>query len=377
MVTATTQSFDVTGTAEEVLNRLYKQLPNKPYVGNQNKVFNKITNKDTAVRYSEYIQLPTNKRHYIAFDLDYEGAGEIAAYNTPPTITIINLENYHAQALYELQEPVLMPLKNNCADWIRAKPINYYKAVKTAGTAKLNADAGFNGTNIKNPFNPKWQVFTWDITYTLDELADVFKLQPEIKYDPKAHLIYGGRNDELFHESRFWAYRYVVSYSSFNAFFDAVFKFCIQYNNDNFVDSDKGQLGAGEIKSVAKSVSKYTWANRNTSWIKKYQKNIGTMGFNPIDRTLDKTVYHITKQSRQRAGAHHTNDIQKQNNERKIELAIKYIQDNNLPLKISEIAKQTGLTRQTINKYKYLFEKPVNPREALFCPQSPLYDGNP
>ena len=349
-----------TGLADTAIQRLYENLPNKPYCGS-NKIFNKIKSKDKAIKHSEYIQLPNNKKHYMAFDLDYEGAGEIAAYNTPPTITIINLENYHAQALYELQEPVLMPLKNNCADWIRAKPINYYKAVKTAGTATLDADAGFNGTNIKNPFNPKWRVFTWNITYTLDELADAFKLQPEIKYDPKAHLIYGGRNDELFHEIRFLAYKEVISYSNFADFFDFIYKKCIQYNNDNFIDSDKGQLGPGEIRSVSKSVSKYTWARRHAPWIKKYQKNVGTMGFNPIDRNLDKTVYHITKQSRQRAGAHHTNDIQKQNNERKIELAIKYIQDNNLPLKISEIAKQTGLTRQTINKYKYLFEKCCEP----------------
>ena len=78
-----------------VQQRLYDFLPEKPRWGFE-KQARYIAKKDDILFKANYIQLPTQKKKYVALDLDYELAG--AAWMNDvlpePTVTIINRENY-------------------------------------------------------------------------------------------------------------------------------------------------------------------------------------------------------------------------------------------------------------------------------------------
>ncbi len=340
-----------------VLERFCENLPDKPAFAEANKILNKIANKNTALKQGQLVKLATNKKYYLPIDVDYEGAGAawIDAGAPQPTIVSINPDNYHAHLLYELQTPVPMPLKNSYADWIRAKPIEYYRAVKIAGTVILEGDAGYNGVTVKNPLHPSWYTITNNRQYTLDELARGFCLDNRVIYNHRTAQDYVGRNDELFHEGRFWAYRKVKKYKEFILFSNAVFAYCTEHNK-----SFEPPLGLGEVNSTAKSIARWTWGQRHRPWIKEYQKNRGAMspfGHEPIDTTLDEDTRTKIIRERQTQAAEFVNHNQKLNTEQKIKAAIKRLQGQGQKVTKTAIARESSLSRPTIYEYQYLLDE--------------------
>lgn len=341
-----------------VLERFVENLPEKPAFAEANKILNKIANRNTALKQGQLIKLATNKKCYLPIDVDYEGAGAawIDARAPQPTIIIINTDNYHAHLLYELQTPVLMPLKNSYADWIRAKPIEYYRAVKIAGTVTLGGDGGYNGVTVKNPLHPKWYTITHDKQYTLDDLARGFCLDDKVIYNlcHRTAQDYVGRNDELFNKGRFWAYREVKKYREFILFSNAVFAYCTEYN-----ECFEPPLAPGEVRSTANSITRFTWRHRNSPWIKKYHKSFGLMspfGREPIDKNLPEAERLFITRERQRQGAYFTNHKQRQDTKYKIRTAVRHLKKQGKKLTKATVAREAGVSRPTVYEYKDLFE---------------------
>jgi len=144
----------------ETKNRLYANLPDKPYCSNnlQNGLI--IRTKKTAFERYVYIQL--NKYYaicYLTFDVDREGAGAEWYFELDlpaPTFVTINPENLHAHLVYELFTPVLL--------WenARQKPIEWLNVVRRAWTEALRADAGYNGLISKNPNHSHWKILDFN-----------------------------------------------------------------------------------------------------------------------------------------------------------------------------------------------------------------------
>ena len=90
------------------LIRFYSYLSNKPRWGHGKELLH-INKKENIIEKAAYIELPSHRRHYLSFDLDYECAANVWMDEglPEPTITIVNNENSHATLHYELTEVIV------------------------------------------------------------------------------------------------------------------------------------------------------------------------------------------------------------------------------------------------------------------------------
>ena len=149
-------------------------------------------------------------RKYLSFDLDYPQAGrrfeELKV--PPPTIVTTNRSNGHAHYLYELVTPVAYH------ETARTKPQEFFEAIELELTRQLDADFAFTHTLTKNPLHDRWIVETFPAKYHLSEFTEYFDLPAHDRFKSKAEKCeIRGRNDELFHTLRYWAYAEVKKHT--------------------------------------------------------------------------------------------------------------------------------------------------------------------
>jgi hypothetical protein len=164
-------------------------------------------------------------------------------------------------------------------------------------------------------------------------------------------LDYAGRNDELFDTTRLWAYVEVRRYKELQAFWEAVKRYSHAYNQ-----KFEPPLGPGEVNSVARSVSRWTWAHRKSSVVRQHQKNIGALGLEPL-HGLDKDTHRLAKQNRQIAGAAHANHRRQQNTERNIRAAVRRLHANSKRITKAAVAREAGVSRDTVYRYQHLLDE--------------------
>ena len=343
------------------LQRFVDYLPDKPRYADASKILGRIASKDLALQQGQYVEHASNRAHYLRFDVDTPEAGNAwrDAGAPPPTVGIVNPENGHAHLLYELEQPVLLPIQNHWAPWLKPGPIAYYKAVRIAGTVCLGADAGYTGVSTKNPLHPAWSKSTYchDERYSLGYLADAFRLHeliPGTNGNTDALLAYVGRNDELFNEVRVWAYREVRDFlrRDYSAFYDSVLAHCKAYN----MRFDP-PLGQREVSSTARSIARWTWNQRHRAWIKEHWKSRGAMspfGREPIDKTLPWDEQIRLTRERQANGATFTNSSQRRHTEAKIQAAVRRLHSDGKRISKAAIAREAGVSRPTVHAYQHL-----------------------
>ncbi len=141
---------------------------------------------------------------------------------------------------------------------------------------KLKADRGFAGLLTKNPLHPDWYTHHWaEYKYTLDELADCLDLTGH----PKRRGIEAvglGRNVELFDTTRKWAYKAIRAYwkpDYKDKWFDAVLSE-VEGLNGQFSEP----LPYSEVKSIAKSIAKWTYQHFTPAGFSKEQAKRGRKG---------------------------------------------------------------------------------------------------
>lgn len=202
-----------------------------------------------------YCGLNPMYRKYLSFDLDYPGAGrKFEELNIPaPSIVTTNKANGHAHYLYELITPVAYHPA------ARQEPQDYFEAVQLGMTSQLKADHAFNHTLTKNPLHERWIVETFPAKYHLSDFTEYFDLPTRSSLKrPPGDCVIRGRNDELFHTLRLWAYSAVHSHSSEEVWHLAMLKQAEEINTC-FADP----LGYSEIKATSKAVAKWVWKHRH------------------------------------------------------------------------------------------------------------------
>ena len=188
----------------ETKNRLFNNLPDKPYCSNNLRNGLVIRTKKTA--FEKYIYIQLNKYYaicYLTFDVDREGAGAEWYFDLDlpaPTFVTINPENLYAHLVYELITPVLL--------WenARQKPIEWLNAIRRAWTEALGADAGYNGLISKNPNSSHWKILDFNARYELAELSEAVTIKDHHYQTPKGFredFAQEGRNNHLFEMGRF------------------------------------------------------------------------------------------------------------------------------------------------------------------------------
>ena len=189
----------------------------------------------------------------MAFDIDRPEAGAawLDADLPQPNWIAQNPKNGHAHLGYALLAPVSRSmLSKDC-------PQRYLARIQHAMTRALGADQAYTHFLTKTPGHARWRtIWGRQQPYDLDELR---RALPEDLPLPKrikaADAVGLGRNVTLFDGLRAWAYRSRRLYSRFEAFSEA----CL--GHAQALNTFAAPLPFSEVRSTARSVAKWTWAN--------------------------------------------------------------------------------------------------------------------
>ena len=226
---------------------LTERIPIKPYCTNDFGNGLKIRPKSTAIKH-KYIQLnPPGILSFMIFDLDApESAFAFEKHDLPhPTFIVINRSNGHCHYVYALRLPVVFGRGND-------RPLNYFLDIEHTYRVLLGADPAYSGHTAKNPWHPFWLVVATPMAmYDLGVLAESVRIRKRPK--KQEQQAGQGRNVTLFDDLRQWAYRERRKHDDYGQWLKA----CLAMSSAmNVFDQPLPYL---EVKSIAKSVARWTW----------------------------------------------------------------------------------------------------------------------
>lgn len=283
---------------------------------------------------------------WLVFDLDHDNPLIWEEQNLPPPNLIVqNRKNGHSHIYYAIA-PVCT------TESARAKPIQYMKAVYEAMCARLQADPSYRGPVAKTPGHQWWLTSELHAQeYSLGELHDYLELanKPPWSKGPDLDAVSHSRHCLLFEETRFYAYSIVNrerSSGTFEGFTRLVEAFA--RNKNNFANRGfTHNLTEGQLKATVKSISRWTW-----------DKYIGNSNCHRGKMRLDSSK---PLDVRQRLAAQRTHEERRKDTESKIRAACRVLIEKDHKLTLVAIAEHSGLSRQTVAKYKHIIDnvKPV------------------
>ncbi|TKC91707.1 plasmid replicase [Trinickia terrae] len=267
-------------------------------------------------------------RAYLSFDLDSPASAcRFEDVNLPtPTIITVNRKNGHSHMLYRLNTPVAYHKTS------RSAPQDYFEAIQSEMESRLSADPAFNHTLTKNPLHPAWEVITFPASYDLTDFTEWIDLpKRSTAHSLPDNIVIQGRNDELFHTLRLWAYSAVRQHGDFDAWYQTALARAEEIN----AQFDR-PLQFSEIKATARSVAKWHWKNRNSVDSRR--------------RVLSFT--DETAIERMRSGADHTNAVRRQ---KSLDTLVKAANEL-YPIYGNELSRRllmehTGMNIKTVSKY--------------------------
>ncbi|WP_234775339.1 replication initiation protein [Paraburkholderia tropica] len=267
-------------------------------------------------------------RAYLSFDLDQPASAfrfEDASLPAPTIITV-NRRNGHCHMLYRLNTPVAYHRNS------RSAPQDYFEAIQSAMESRLSADAAFNHTLTKNPLHSAWEVITFPTSYDLTDFTEWVDLPRwSAAHSLPDHLRIEGRNDELFHTLRMWAYSAVRQHGDMDTWYRSAL-----VQAEEISEHFDRPLPFSEVKATARSVAKWHWKNRNTADSRR--------------RLLAFT--DETAVERMRSGADHTNAVRRQKSLATLTAAASQL----YPVYGHELSRRllmehTGMNIKTVSKY--------------------------
>lgn len=236
-------------------NHFVEGLPYKPYHCNE-KGYLRIAGRDKALL-SQHIQFnQPGKTNWIVIDCDEPNIiDELKNKNVnfpAPNFVVSNPKNYHSHLYFGLELPVL---RTACA---RRKPIHYLACVEHELCWIFKGDPGYSGLIAKNPMHPYWdtEILNTDL-WMLEDFREHMTVSSHV---PTKEVLHSelGRNVTVFNTVREIAYKNLLAFrvggGSQEGFFEFVRQECERING-----TFKEQLPEAEIKSIARSVSKWTW----------------------------------------------------------------------------------------------------------------------
>lgn len=222
----------------------------------------------------DYIQFNDLFIKFLVLDIDRPSSAlDWEELHLPaPHFVVVNPENLHCHYIYALEIPICR------TDNARLKPLEYFAKIQQAYTDKLNADRAFAGLLTKNPNSNAWNVTQWArYPYSLDYLAEFVELPKRLT---KRTVIGEGRNVYLFDTIRRFAYKEVLFYKLHKAKQPDFYAVLLaKLERMNVFPNSEG-LGFNELKSIAKSVSKWVWRNFSIEDFVNIQSNRGKSSSN-------------------------------------------------------------------------------------------------
>jgi len=244
--------------------QIYEDLGNRPYCSDDLKEHGIWRENKRFVANMPYCQLNRdNSYRYLIYDLDEaESALNWYANNLPPPTYIAQSRDKpeneeigegRCHVAYRLARPVYT------TETAQIKAINYLHRIDRGLTKALGADPSYAKLITKNPLHPNWRVtFLNPHPYELDYLADFVDMDlPKDEYTNTCGL---GRNCTVFEVVRHWGYRAVKTFKLNNCSYEVWHKevlLRVQEENAKFQEG----LPFSEVKAIAKSISKWIWAN--------------------------------------------------------------------------------------------------------------------
>jgi len=248
-------------------------IPDRPYCADKLSDGLKIRERRLALEH-RHIQLngPASFR-WMSHDLDRDDAyfAHHDANLPEPNFIAINPENGHGHCAVLLVSPVA---RHSAA---RIEPLRFYGAVERGIARRLAADRYYSGLITKNPLHPHWRV-EWrrDEPFTLPELAD-WLFREDMQPDPTIETTLGaGRNVTVFDKLRQIAYREVLTFKRAGPI-EAWLARCLHVAialNQQFPRA----MRLSEVRSIAKSVAKWTWRHFSERSFSERQSQRGKRG---------------------------------------------------------------------------------------------------
>lgn len=327
------------------LKELFVQnLPRKPWAGEEKHALRVMT-----LRYAlamAYIQFnPPKMAHWLVFDCDHENVERWSELGLPAP-------NYIARNFHNGKHHIAYAIRPVCTSE-NARPANLrlLALLERAYQNALGADKGFAGTATKNPLSGEWRVQVFhsevvDLHYLADfRSIDLDKAASELwgrgrqyGYQPTGFL----RNCDLFHLLRFWSYAEVSKHDSYMSLEQA----CAAHA-ETINAGFNPPLEHREVRSVVRSVARFTWRNREH--FSNYKlRNRGVMGLR--DAQLD-------TRERQSAGAEYTAMLKRQSSEKAVQDAIAELNAQGKRVSKAAVGRIIGMSRtQVSQQYSYLFD---------------------
>ncbi|MCF9832355.1 replication initiation protein [Vibrio parahaemolyticus] len=328
---------------ERFTERVLKHLPNKPYCSDD-KTARLIRTKRYALK-EPYIQInQPSMCAWLIFDIDEPFMGEYAweIHGLPPPNYIAFSRDSRKYHMGYAVTPVCT------TENARLKPLRYLAAIQRTYTRLLNADEGFAHLVTKNPLHSDWLVHVFhNHEYSLGELHDAVGELDKKKIDASdSELIGYERNVELFDALRYHAYNMIESVRQGQFTSESWRNYLTDHANalnqkyfTNAVSVDgafKGLLTDGDCRSIAKSVSKWTWRNQSSirSRIRKMQ--------------LDKSQ---PLETRQALGAHYAATVKANATQAKIQEAVDSLLAANKKATQKAVQELSGVSLRTVKTY--------------------------
>lgn len=331
---------------DPVLQRFAASLAQRPYCKKNKKSAILIRDRLTALSYP-YVQLNGRLVRYLVFDIDRrDGAAAWLDADLPsPTIIVRSARRGRPHLLYELSTPV------SVGGDARPKPARFMEAVWRRMEIALKADLTYNRLLVKNPVHPSWDVITRDVSYELRTLAEFvshIKLPPRI---PVGSVLAEGRNCSLFESMRRWAPVAVRTFDDFNAWLGCALEKAGELN-----ELFPTPLPTSEVRSVARSVARYTWDHKAGSHRRSRRWRTGKLGMAPLSSHLEPDERIKAKRARHAIGGHTVSAARRTNTEARIQREIEALRTEFYRPTITEVAERLDMSREHIGRrYGHLF----------------------
>lgn len=306
---------------EKLEELFYSKLATKPYCSLEKKA-DRIRSKASAIKYPYIQPNPPHLCAWLVFDCDHQDTWRFDIVGLPvPNFIVMDKETLRHHIFYAIRDVYT-------TEKARKKPLEWLAAIERTFAFYLQADTQYVGLIAKNPAHSDWQTwFIHDHIYELAELADYKDLLPK----PRECDISGfGRNCELFDNLRHWAYRNIHKHSV-QSFPEAVSAKAEQLN------VFAPPLPFGEVKSIAKSVTKY--CERNRSYFEgRYGRKIG---LNP----------ELDLQTKQSLAAMHTANAKAEATRAKIQSAVDSLLADGKKATQKAAQETSGVGIATVKRY--------------------------
>ena len=329
--------------ADTALNRVFEEAS---YLArcSDNKTAMRVRPREHAIRYP-YMQVNRLDRvSWLIFDLDHANSLIWDDAGLPPPNLIVRNRHSGSSHLYYAIIPVCT------SDSARDKPIRYMKAIYKAFVDRLKADPEYHGGPVaKTPGHPWWHTRELHSNvYELADLAECVELEPVTPWGkgPDMDAVSHSRHCMLFENLRFFAYSIVNNereHGSYEHFMQRLTAHAHNSNQFGGRGAFRDDLPLSSIRSTVRSVGRWTW-NRYTGNSRCHR---GVM-------ELDKST---PLAERQKLSAKRTHEVRHKATESKIRAACRSLHSQAKPLAIAAIAALSGITRQTVAKYRHVINE--------------------